>query len=47
MKPGKRKIGNWLYGFVFVVMAFTGFGEMPIYNRYYISDVPGMGWTSD
>jgi heme A synthase len=28
-------------------MAFTGFGQMPIFKRYYISDIPGMGWSAD
>lgn len=27
--------------------AFTGFGQMPIFKRYYISDIPGMAWTAD
>jgi hypothetical protein len=28
-------------------MAFTGFGQMPIFKRYYISDIPGLGWSAD
>jgi hypothetical protein len=28
-------------------MALTGFGQMPIFKRYYIADVPGLGWTAD
>ena len=28
-------------------MAFTGFGQMPIFKRYYISDIPGMAWSAD
>jgi len=32
---------------IFVVMAFTGFGQMPIFKRYYISDIPGMGWSAN
>lgn len=47
MKSEKRKIISRLFVFAFIVMAFTGFGQMPLYNRYYLSDVPGMGWTSD
>lgn len=26
---------------------FTGFGNMPLYKRYYIADLPGLGWTGD
>jgi hypothetical protein len=29
------------------IMALTGFGQMPIYNRYYLSDIPGLGWLAD
>lgn len=36
-----------LYIITFIVMAFTGFGQMPIFKRYYISDIPGMGWSAD
>lgn len=42
--------GKWLfrlYLLTFIVMAFTGFGQMPIFKRYYISDIPGMGWSAD
>ncbi|MBW1781174.1 MAG: FeS-binding protein [Deltaproteobacteria bacterium] len=28
-------------------MAFTGFGQMPIFKRYYISDIPGLGWSAN
>jgi hypothetical protein len=38
---------RWVYGFTFIVMAFTGMGQMPIFKRYYISDIPGMGWSAD
>lgn len=31
----------------FVIMAFTGFGQMPIFKRYYISDIPGFAWSAD
>ncbi len=29
------------------VLALTGFGQLPIYNRYYLSDLPGLGWLAD
>ncbi|MFZ7112364.1 MAG: FeS-binding protein [Desulfatiglandales bacterium] len=35
------------YVFVLVVMAITGFGQMPIFKRYYIADIPGLGWSAD
>ncbi len=27
--------------------AFTGFGQLPIFKRYYISDIPGMSWSAN
>ena len=29
------------------MLAFTGFGQMPLYKRYYIADIPGMAWSAD
>jgi hypothetical protein len=26
--------------------ALTGFGQMPIYKRYYLADLPGLGWLA-
>lgn len=28
-------------------MGLTGFGQMPIFKRYYIADIPGLGWLAD
>ncbi|WP_051185071.1 hypothetical protein [Desulfatiglans anilini] len=45
-QPG-RKIIFRLYTLTWIVLAFTGFGQMPIFKRYYISDIPGMAWSAD
>lgn len=29
------------------VLAISGVAQMPIFKRYYISDIPGLGWLSD
>ena len=47
-----RKAVRWrpvrlLYLLTLFFMALTGFGQMPIYNRYYMSDIPGLGWLAD
>ena len=42
----QRLIG-WVYAFIILLMALTGFGQMPIYRRYYVSDIPGLGWLAD
>jgi hypothetical protein len=38
---------KWIYGMILAAMTFTGFGQMPMYKRYYISAIPGMGWSAD
>jgi len=43
---GKKWL-RWSYIGIFIVMAFTGFGQMPIFKRFYISDIPGLGWSAD
>lgn len=44
---GGRKGLFRVYIATFILMAFSGFGQMPIFKRYYLSDVPGMGWSAD
>ncbi|MEZ6852545.1 hypothetical protein [Halodesulfovibrio aestuarii] len=29
---------------VMTLMAITGMGQMPIFKRYYIADIPGLAW---
>lgn len=36
-----------LYGAAVVTALFTGFGNMPLYGRYYVADLPGLGWSGD
>jgi Fe-S-cluster-containing hydrogenase component 2 len=36
-----------LYGIAAVAALFTGFGNMPLWKRYYVADVPGLGWSGD
>ena len=51
MRVEKESAGNPMlkgaYVSVLVVMAITGFGQMPIFKRYYIADIPGLGWLAD
>ena len=46
LTAGKRWLKRF-YILLFTAMAFTGLGQMPIFKRYYIADIPGMGWTAD
>ncbi|MCP4687713.1 MAG: hypothetical protein GY859_06665 [Desulfobacterales bacterium] len=46
----KNKAGSFLkriYAVLLVIALFTGFGNMPIYKRYYISSIPGLGWAEN
>ena len=28
-------------------LVLSGFGQMPIFKRYYIADIPGLGWLAE
>ena len=36
-----------VYFFLLFAMGLTGFAQMPIFKRYYIADIPGLGWLAD
>ncbi len=36
---------KWVYLAALCVGIFTGFGNMPLWRRYYIADIPGFYWT--
>jgi hypothetical protein len=47
-EAGRGRHGHWwVYAVVMAVLAFTGFGQMPVFKRYYISSIPGMAWSAD
>ena len=37
---------RYTYIFTVFILALTGFGQMPIFKRYYIADIPGLGWLA-
>ena len=46
-KPNlQKRIIRYTYLITMVTMALTGFGQMPIFKRYYIADIPGLGWLA-
>jgi hypothetical protein len=45
--PRDLKTLRWLYVLLLIMMGFAGFEQMPIFKRYYISDIPALGWSSD
>lgn len=46
-----RKTSRSRFSFAWILLclalAVTGLGQMPIFKRYYIADLPGMAWTAD
>ena len=45
--PYPSKAMTRFYVAVIALLAFTGFGQMPIFKRYYLADIPGLGWAAD
>jgi len=43
----KGKILKWLLMITITALTISGFGQMPIFKRYYIADIPGLAWTAD
>jgi len=37
---------RYLYLITVFFLTLTGFGQMPIFKRYYIADIPGLGWLA-
>jgi hypothetical protein len=36
-----------LYKLVILALAVSGIAQMPIFKRYYLADLPGLGWLAD
>lgn len=43
--PGSRR--KTMYLITLFVITLTGFAQMPIFKRYYIADIPGLGWLDE
>ncbi len=42
-----RLPGRWFYMITVIFLVLSGFGQMPIFKRYYIADIPGLGWLAE
>ena len=40
-------IEHWAIAISGLVLLFTGIFELPVGKRYYIINVPGLGWSAD
>ena len=45
--PTVKRGLRYSYIIILFIMALTGFGQMPIYKRYYLADIPGLGWLAN
>lgn len=36
-----------LFNLLVAMLTLTGLAQMPIFKRYYIADLPGLGWLAD
>jgi uncharacterized membrane protein len=46
MLKGPNRIVRYVYLITVFLLTLTGFGQMPIFKRYYIADIPGFGWLA-
>ena len=42
----KKTSIQYFYLITVFFLVLTGFGQMPIFKRYYIADIPGLGWLA-
>jgi len=48
MNPKANGTGlKWFLTAAVCLALFTGFGNMPLYGRYYIADLPGFHWSGN
>ncbi len=40
------KVRKYIYATTLFFITLSGFGQMPIFKRYYIADTPGLGWLA-
>ena len=45
LSRGPHRFVRYVYLITVFFLTLTGFGQMPIFKRYYIADIPGLGVT--
>ena len=38
---------HWILAISGLLLIFSGFGELPMYKRYMVTQIPGLGWAGD
>jgi hypothetical protein len=47
MNTAPNRPFRWLYLAALTLVVLSGFGQMPIFKRFYLADLPGFGWTGE
>lgn len=42
----RNKNVYYIYLLTIFFITLSGFGQMPVFKRYYIADIPGLGWLA-
>ena len=42
----QNKAVRFIYLMTVFFLILSGFGQMPVFKRYYIADIPGLGWLA-
>ena len=45
-RSNNSSLVRYAYLITVFFLTLTGFGQMPIFKRYYIADIPGLGWLA-
>lgn len=41
------RICHWLIAVSGLLLVFSGFGFMPLYGRFFVNEIPGLGWATN
>jgi len=42
-----ERLEHWVLAVSGFILLFSGFGELPMYKRYMVTEIPGLGWAGD
>ncbi|MBP1724235.1 MAG: hypothetical protein H6Q44_1940 [Deltaproteobacteria bacterium] len=42
-----ERLEHWVLALSGFILVFSGFGELPIYKRYMVTEIPGLSWAGD
>jgi len=42
-----ERLEHWILALSGFILVFSGFGELPMYKRYMVTEIPGLSWAGD